>query len=108
MLVLVVSFEEHERHRGSGLRDHAHGAVDDGVLHEAFAGERLVIARGPNRATERFEHDQRAGRAGLRLVAGRAAGIDRPGQRPASVSRIRGIQGLSLFLSPSLGAAGIG
>ncbi len=44
---LVRAIVEAERHGGCGFGDHAHGAVDDRVLHEAFAGEGCVVARGP-------------------------------------------------------------
>ena len=46
---------------GGGLRDHAHGAIDDGVLHEAFAGEGSIIARRPHGLTEILIGDERSG-----------------------------------------------
>jgi len=45
---LLLALVEQQRHAGGGLCHHAHRAVDDGVLHEAFAGEGGVVARAPD------------------------------------------------------------
>ncbi len=64
-LDLDVAVVQEEGHGGAALRDHAHAAIDDGVLHEAFAGETGVVARRPHGATMRVEGDQRAGGGGF-------------------------------------------
>ena len=72
---LAVVLEEDPRHRGGGLADHAHGAMDDRVAGVALTGERGVVARRPHRSTERLHRDERAGRRGAGL--GRGDGRDR-------------------------------
>jgi hypothetical protein len=51
-----------------GLRDEAHGAVDDGVALVALAGERAVIARRPDRPAGHVEGDGGRGARGLGLA----------------------------------------
>ena len=63
--ISCVALVEQERHGGGGLRDHAHGAVDDGVLREAFAGEGCVVARRPDGGAQGLEGEERAGEAGF-------------------------------------------
>ena len=58
---LLVARVEEERHGGGGLGDHAHGAVDDRVLHEAFAREGGGVARGPRGRAEAVEGEVGAG-----------------------------------------------
>jgi hypothetical protein len=66
---LVVARIEEQRHAGRGFRDHAHGAIDDGVLHEAFAGEGGIVARRPGGLAQVLVGDER-GRCGR--LCGRA------------------------------------
>ena len=61
----VVTGVEEEGHAGGRLRDHANATIDDGVLHEAFTREGLVIARRPDGLTQRLEGDEGAGGGGF-------------------------------------------
>ena len=60
---LGVALVEEERHGSGGLRHHAHGAIDDGVLGEAFAGEGGVVARRPYWRAQGLEAEEGAGAA---------------------------------------------
>jgi hypothetical protein len=58
--LLVASVEE-QGHAGGGLGDHADGAIENGILHEAFAGEGGVFARRPRRGGEAVEEEAGGG-----------------------------------------------
>ena len=53
-----ASFIHQPGHRGGCFRDHAHGAMADGVALIAFAGQRRVIARRPLRLSDRMHGEQ--------------------------------------------------
>ncbi len=72
---------EQQGHAGGGLGDHAHRAVEDGVLHEAFAGEGGVVARRPGRAS----------RDGRRRSTGRRGWIWWRGRKATSPALPRGV-----------------
>ena len=65
---------EQEGHRGRALRDHPHAAIDDGVLHHAFAGEAGEIALAPLARPCKRQGDQRARSPSLR-ARGRGRGV---------------------------------
>ena len=75
---LGVALVEEEGHGRRGLRDHAHGAVDDGVLGEAFAGEGGVVAWGPYGGAQGFEAKEGAGAARFGVGGAASAGGIRP------------------------------
>jgi hypothetical protein len=81
---------EQQRHAGGGFRDHAHGAVDDGVPGEAFAGEAGVVARRPGGLVRRGLADQRAdgGGFGMPGVGGVAALRQAQGGEPECAEAI--------------------
>jgi hypothetical protein len=62
---LGFAFVEEEGDGGCGLGDHAHGAVDDGVAGETFAGEGGVVAGGPDGGAQGFDAEEGAGAAGF-------------------------------------------
>jgi hypothetical protein len=61
---------QHQRQGGGRLAHQAYGAVHDGVLLEAFAGKRRVVARRPHGATGDIERDRALSARSLRLGRG--------------------------------------
>ncbi len=68
---LAVAFIEQQRYCRRGFADHAHAAIDDGVLHEAFARERRVVARRPHRLAKIAIGDERPGQGPFRRLSAR-------------------------------------
>ena len=68
-LDLLRALVEQQRDRRRRFRDHAHAAIDDGVLHEAFAREGAVVARAPDRFAQRCKRDEAVARDGLLIGA---------------------------------------
>ncbi len=80
---------ENKRHGGCGFDDHAYGAIDDRVLHIAFAGEAAEVAARPYGLAMLSMAMRRAVR-----LAFSSGGVVVPvrDQSRASVSNIRGIE----------------
>ena len=75
---LRVALVEEQGHGSRGLRHHAHGAIDDGVLGEAFAGEGGIVARRPHGLAQGLEAEEGAGAAGFGVGGWRVCGSPHP------------------------------
>jgi hypothetical protein len=68
VLDVAVALVDDQRDGADGLRDHAHAAIDDGVLHEAFTRESGVVARRVHGMTRAVDGDERARAVGFALA----------------------------------------
>ncbi len=66
-VALGRAFVEQEHAGGGVLGDELYGAVHDGILHEALARQRRIVARREARAPARLERDDLRGARSFRL-----------------------------------------